>query len=362
MAPNTASSSKNAQTSIKTAAPSQAEHDASVLTWAKSLYDGIKVESTYAGGHQGFFEEFDRLRDASKARGDTTVTLIDHVSPIYNHVASQGYQPNIHFGPLQAAVYNWCKRGDLVHWQAPPDQPSRTPTPTLASPKPAPPPSSKPPQPPASSKPRQSPASSRPPQPPTSSRDPKVARMTISKVAPTASGSKTVSKKKYPSAETVRSDQDESDEESVRAVPRPPPRGRQPPRALPPTLGLETHITKCMLCDQRGHGCHINPKATTALATCFKCHHWKLGCSLAARPSRKSQPTPAPRESDDESLLEVGKAPLEVAQERAVTKQEEKEKPVPKMRATRKKPSAIPTGEQGQYGSTFFTFLIFFCY
>jgi len=234
MAPSkTASGSNKAQTSIKTAAASQAEHDASVLAWAKNLYNGIKAESNYAGGHQSFFEEFDRLRDASKGRGDTKVTLIDHVSPIYNHVASQGYQPNIHFGPLQAAVFNWCKGGAVVHWQAPPDQFSRTPSPTLASPAPAPP------------------------------KPPKVARMTVTKAAPTASGSK----KKYPSADTVRSDQDKSDEESVRVVP--PSRGRPPPRTLPPTLGLATHLTKCMLCDQRGHGCHINPKAPSALSACF---------------------------------------------------------------------------------------------
>jgi len=51
---------------------------------------------------------------------------------------------------------------------------------------------------------------------------------------------------------------------------------------------------------------------------------------------------------------------LAVAQDRAVKKQEEKEKAVPKARVTRKKPSTIPTGEPGQYGGMFFTCLYFF--
>src|SRR6266446_4395574 len=160
---------KPAQPSNKASQPKANDaqtHDVLVFTWAKRLYDAIKHESQYAKVHDVHFKEFDLLRDAAQARGSTKLTML-------NHVASQGYQPNVHFMPLKTTIFNFCEQKPVAGWKGPPDQFSHSPTPSLEAPptQPSPtrPPPTRPPtvsQPPPASKPLSTsnpPPTSRPP-------------------------------------------------------------------------------------------------------------------------------------------------------------------------------------------------------
>ncbi|KAF8811431.1 hypothetical protein BYT27DRAFT_7208554 [Phlegmacium glaucopus] len=113
-------------------AAQQQTHYAEVVGWAKKLWGAIK-DGSYALVHQDLFDEFDRLCDATEGIQSTRITMLDHVAPIYNHVASQGYQPNVHYQPLKDAVFNFCNNKPVTEWVGPPDQWSRSPSPTLDS-------------------------------------------------------------------------------------------------------------------------------------------------------------------------------------------------------------------------------------
>ena len=337
-------------------------HDALVFAWARQLYDAIKQESQYALAHDELFKEFDRLCEAAQSTGNNKVTMINHVAPIYNHLASQGYQPKVHYVPLKTAVFNFCQRKPVADWIGPPDQFSRSPTPRLEASQPLPTQTQPPPvsQPATSkslptSKPR---PTSKPVPPPTSDSPankppppPKIARMTVPKSGPKQGSSK---KRKPTSSEFVRSDQDELDRESAKGPPLaqapPPTQGLPPargalPSTLPSTDGMDKRLSRCQSCEQRGHGCHVNPKASTLVAACFECNHWKQKCSHAPNRRRRGEvPAQQPQNDDEESTVEVGKSPLEIEQERA------EDQPAPKPRQPRKKPTQIPAGKPGQYG------------
>lgn len=49
----------------------------------------------------------------------------------YNHTASQGYQPDVHYQPLSEAVSNWCLKQPVKDWKVPPDQYSCSTTPVI---------------------------------------------------------------------------------------------------------------------------------------------------------------------------------------------------------------------------------------
>ncbi|KAF8816190.1 hypothetical protein BYT27DRAFT_7248499 [Phlegmacium glaucopus] len=284
-------------------------HDSLVLSWGKRLWTAIAKESTYALGHDQFFKEFDSLRDVAQANKSTKITLLNHVAPIYNHTASQGYQPHIHYKPLKEAVFNFCNKMPVAEWIGPPDQHSQSPSPTLAAlPKALPLPKPPPPRPKIDS--------------------PKFACMVASNSGPLKKGKA----KAQISAEFVHSYLDKSEIE-VTKDPEPQIIHLKP---LPSTLGMDQCPTPCLLCEQRGHLCHSNPKATSTQAACFECSHWKLKCSLAPPHGKKKAETPAQPNGNIE----------EVPQETPKKPSKSKNKG-----HARRKPTQIPAGQPGQYGA-----------
>jgi hypothetical protein len=206
-------------------------HDAAVIKWAKTLWSAVSTERSYRDGHEELFKGFDKLRDEAKASGTTKVSMLDHVAPIYNHIASQDYQAKVHYLPLREAVANFCENRPVANWKAPPDQFSRSPSPSLSSLKPA-----------------------------------QTPRMIVG----------ATKKKAKVVDDGVRSERDESDGDVIKS--------RKP---LPSTDGMEVHPSKCKMCQQRGHSCHVNPKAVKAAAACFECNHWRLKCSFSPLRNKK---------------------------------------------------------------------------
>ncbi|KAF8800753.1 hypothetical protein BYT27DRAFT_7216767 [Phlegmacium glaucopus] len=239
---------KSAQPSkAKMGATEQQNYNTDVVGWAKKLWGAIK-DGSYAPDHQNLFDKFNRLCDASEGSQSMKTTMLDHVAPIYNHVASQGYQPDIHYQPLKDAVSNFCTNKPVTKWVGPADQWSWSPSPTLNSPKPMP--------------------------------------------MPTNKQCRTIKKGKSKaliSKELLLLEDNTSFGEPEPKAPLP----SWASKPLPPTNGMETNSSKCKICSQCGHGCHVNPRATNALATCFECNHWKLKCSLAG-PRVEKQAEPAP--------------------------------------------------------------------
>jgi hypothetical protein len=252
---------------------SKTAFDAKVRDWSKRVWSAVSKASQYSEFHEGLFKEFRKIQDEAQAFDLTEVTMFDHVAPVYNHVTSQGYKAHIHYPPLKVAVSNYCSSKPVVDWKGPPDELSRS-----SSPSPSLPPSPQPQEPPRKSK-------------------------------------KKGKAKAAVSDELVRSDHDESEKES--AKPRKPPTIDRAETNLPSVVGMEPNPTKCTLCEQRGHVCCVNPKATKAAAACFECNHWRLKCSLAPARTKKAE--------EDEAA-----ASKELAPKR------------------RKKPTQVPAGQPGQ--------------
>lgn len=240
------------------------DHEIKVKDWAKRLYTAVTSEREYKKLHKGFLDEFQKLRDEARDLDVNKVTMINHAAPIYDHIASQGYEVDVHYAPLREAVSNFCANKPVNNWKGPPDQRSRTSSPFLPS--------------------------SPPPPPP-----PRKNRAVIP--AMVASGPSGLNKRKTKD-EPVRTEHDED--------------GSGKPRkaadSLPSTEGMEQNPTKCSLCDSRNHGCYVNPnvnpKTNKAAAACFECNHWRLKCSLAATRTKKGED-----KGDDEEEVVVLKEP-----------------------------------------------------
>ena len=203
------------------------EYEAKLKDWATRLWTAISNEGRYSDHHDGLYKEFNELRDEN--RGNSAwMSLINHVAPIYDHIASQGYKAQIHYKPLREAVNNYCEGKSVFHWKGPPDQFSRSPSPVL----------------PASSG-RQTPHSENDDE----------------------------SEKERPKAEAVKT-------RKAPTVVTKPAEGADS-KSLPSTEGMDKCPTKCAKCSSRKHGCHVNPKATKPGAACFECNHWRLKCSIS---------------------------------------------------------------------------------
>ena len=83
-----------------------------VTNWSKEVWSAVQGTEDYETRHDTLFQEFDHLQDQARSSRDPLLQdhwcLLLHVAPIYNHTASQGYQPTIHLEPLRKAVTNWC--------------------------------------------------------------------------------------------------------------------------------------------------------------------------------------------------------------------------------------------------------------
>ena len=229
------------------------DYDSRAKIWGKKLWGVVAPlnEREYFEKHDFFKKEFHKLRD--EASGSENVSMLDHVAPIYNHITSHGYKASVHFPPLTVAITNFCKGLPVVDWKAPPDQLSRSPSPVRW-------PSS--------------------PPPPNANELPEDGTSKLP-----------VKRKTVVSDELAQSEDEESDKEP--AKPREAEKSRKTDveaKSLPATDGMELSPTKCSLCEHRGHGCHVNPKATkkgVAAAACFECNHWRLKCTLAPNRTKK---------------------------------------------------------------------------
>ena len=208
-------------------------YNGKVTEWSKKLYNVVTTanEGKYRDFHDSLFKEYKTLRNEAQSLDTTTttVTAIDHVAPVYDHIASQGYITHIHYSPLVQAVINFCEEKPVAAWKGPPEL-SRS-----SSPHPA--------------------------------------------------NLSTTKTRAAITEELIPSDQDDSEKEGGESV-----KTRKATNAAkshnaeddPSTEGMERCPTKCTKCASRKHGCHVNPKATKSGAACFECNHWRLKCSHAA--------------------------------------------------------------------------------
>jgi hypothetical protein len=303
-------------------APEDALLVEAVSSWAKEVWAAIQKANEYTHLHDVLFKRFDHLRDAIKSSRNPILhdhrCLINHVASIYNNTASQGYQPTIHYEPLCKAVQNWCYQQQVSHWEAPPDQHSRSASPVL------------PPDPGLDRSPNRAADSEPPPaadpgtkraaKPPAAARPPS---MTVTpgppgtyppfKTATTKGKGKQTAKVSRPkpiSPEFVQDDEDE-----VKPAP--------PPTTLPPVGHLDEHHPGCVRCGRNQRSCHVNPTGTSAANACFECNHYKVRCSLVPTRGDKVEGEAGPSRSSakDEPEGTVGSK---------------------KPRGTRKKPIAVP--------------------
>jgi len=331
------------------AAPNDVRLVGVVSAWAKLVWKAVQKRDEYATQHDALFKEFDRLRDEIKASRDPLLNdhrcLFHHVESIYNHTASQGYQPNIHYEPLCQAVLNWCHMTAVQVWIAPPDQHSRSASPIIP-PEPTPrttrvadrpvatpaPRSQRVTDPPA---PMPAPQADRPVPTPAPRKRP--AAMTVSqpggskqvptkgekgKAKQTGKGSRS---KPAPTSPEYIEEEDADAKPDADVKPDPP-----ASRALPSTDHLDAHDPKCVRCQKADHGCHVHPSATA----CFECNHWKVRCSLVKADKVEGEPEDPDATSG----------------------------PKKRTGGSRKKPVGVPAGEPGQFGGKFGFFFLFFLF
>jgi hypothetical protein len=246
------------------------DYDVKVKNWAKGLWSVISNEGKYNERHKEFFEEFKNLRDEAKAMDLTKVTMVNHVAPIYDHIASQGYTGQIHYQPLREAVANFCEGRAVADWKGPPDQMSPSPSPVL-------PPSPRP----------QSPRAGPSKKTKTGTSEVIVRpEHDYEKESPNPPLGDSI-KVRRRTADLTKSDNAEGVD-------------------VPSMEGMELCATKCTLCASRKHGCHVNPKANKSPAACFECNHWRLKCSHAATRAKNEgdgpvkEPGPKRRKKGDD--------------------------------------------------------------
>ena len=97
--------------------------------WMTRLYSALGNSESYTKLHMGFFREFKQLSD--KVHGSTKHSIVPYVKAVFNHMASQGYQPHIHYDTLFQGMSVYCQNLPPPTWVPPPNQFNRSPTPTL---------------------------------------------------------------------------------------------------------------------------------------------------------------------------------------------------------------------------------------
>lgn len=281
----------------------------------------MQHHESYAKSSQQFFREFEQLRDA--LQGSTARTILPYVAPVYNHIASQGYQQNIHFDPLLKGLFAFCAKEAIPTWKAPPDQYDRSVSPTIPpaksvpvkTPQPKPVPAKKSaapiqPKPVKSTK----PIKSGPSKETTSAPDTKSAPTKVAN--PPAAGKGKGKMKKLEEADEASGSEFEPEETGEKDV-------------------LDLHPVPCEGCAGGKKPCIVNPTTVgKENPACLQCFSWKLKCSLRARAKDEEE------EPDLESKT-TGKGK--------------------KARAPCKKmPAPVSGGEPGEYGGKSFVAMFIF--
>jgi len=196
--------------------------------------------------------------------------IIPYVAPVYNHIASQGYQEDVHFEPLWQGLFAFCNKQDIPAWKAPPDQYDWSVSPTI-------PPASKP-----KSLPVKAPeAKSGPAKKPVPQPKPVKATKVTKPVkeakapAPTKDTNPLAPVKGKGKMKEVVDDTSGSEFEPEETE------DKQP---------KEPHPVPCKYCQVKGYPCLINPSTIGKKnPACLKCFSWKLGCSFCGHAKEEDE-------------------------------------------------------------------------
>jgi hypothetical protein len=297
----------------ETPQPSQdaawAEAHKKLKDWTTRFHAAIGNRDAYAKAHVGFLREFERLYE--EVRGSNKRSIVPYVEPIFNHSASQGYQPGVHYIPLLTGLTAFCQMKPPPSWTAPPDQFDKSPTPTLppiastSVPNPSPPTIIPPaPAPDANAKKRTTPSNAKRPgargkpiPTPAPALAGKPAPTPAGKLAPTPAPApapapavkppakqkapKAASKEKFKSKEFVQESSEEYHESDAGdAVRVNKPKSRN--EAIDPKA--DPQPTKCTTCEKGGMLCLINPATVGDQSpACWECSYGKRKCSLCTK-------------------------------------------------------------------------------
>lgn len=283
------------QTGLNT--PAHAEGHRKLKAWTTRFHAALSDAEGYAKLHHGLFREFEGLSD--EVRGSTKRSIIPYVEAIMNHTASQGYQESVHYEPLFKGLSAYCTNLPPPLWIAPPDQFSKSPSPTLPPPPPAPRKTMPtiaanrtiPPRP-VPKKPSQIPApvphNTASPSPHTNEATTKGkgrADKPIKRDGPSTVAADAIHVKHLPKGKkrakqskefvelTTDAEKDSSDEEKK-----------------PPGQVNQKEPVKCVTCERDGHPCMTNPSTVGNVSpACYECFQRKRKCSLCLKPAGESR-------------------------------------------------------------------------
>lgn len=262
--------------------------------WTARFYRAIGDSEGYAKVHMRFFRDFEMLSD--EVRGSAKRSIVPYVAPVFNHTASQGYRPEIHYDPLFQGMSAYCQQLPPPTWIPPPDQEDKSPTPSL------------PPLPPSPSGMKKAKAGApsqptpySPPLPPLAkgrSRVPKLgSREKPAREAAPPVPSNPAPKDKAPlrvmKATKVKKStefvEDESDGDFKD--------GNTSDEGKGPSKPVDRELVKCTSCEKDGSPCLINPSTVgKSSRACHECFTHKRKCSLYKRSgegARKRKPAAA---------------------------------------------------------------------
>ena len=253
--------------------------------WTARLYTALNDREGYGRAHMTFFREFEKLSD--EARGSKKRSILPYVEPVFNHTASQGYHPQLHYDALFQAMSAYCQHLPPPAWVPPLDQFDRSPTPTL------------------------------PPSVPKKSSPTPIAPVAKSKKAdktrkdvPTTSREKPAPSSKEKPAPSTSTQKPTPTQKDAPTQTKPMAKGRAPakPIKLKPsnayvddssdreielsdggnlageTKPLQKELVKCNGCEKDGNPCLINPSTVNKESpACYECFMGKRKCSLCKK-------------------------------------------------------------------------------
>lgn len=257
-----------------------AEGHRKLKDWTTRLYGALNDSEGYGRVHMNFFREFEKLSD--QLHGSNKRSILPYVASVFNHTASQGYQPDIHYDALFQGMSAYCQNQPPPTWTPPPDQFDKSPTPTL--------PLSAPQQSTQLPTPAQ-PAPVPPPTPIAPAAKSKKADKATSKEKPAPGRSKPVAKGKAPAKPMKQKQSREFVDDSTDGEYRD--GDTSDGGNAGETKPLDRELVKCSSCEKDGHPCLINPSTVNKSSpACYECFSSKRKCSLCKKTEggRKRKP------------------------------------------------------------------------
>lgn len=299
MAPSNTTQRTHHETSQTTKDAAYAEGHLKLKDWTTRFYKELNDSEGYAKVHKTFFREFEKLSD--QVRGSGKRSIVPYIAPVFNHTASQGYQPDIHYDPLFQGMSAFCQNLPPPAWVAPPDQFDKSPTPTLQPLPPLPP--SAPKMPNAIAKPptrrtQPVPAPSPPPVAPSNKSKGKADKTTSKEKPakePAPSRTKPPAKDKVAPKSTKPKKSNEYVEDETTDGERRDVAASDGEGRVEESKPKDKEAVKCVSCEKDGNPCLVNPSTIdNASPACYECFTAKRKCSLCKRGGRKKKPVAVP--------------------------------------------------------------------